>query len=253
MGEMDMNGESGPVRGRCLRWIRMAGKVRILALVVAVSASVCTLAAPASAARSGDSIAGVELSAGINVPAHSVTTRAGTVLTGVTFVDPKDLGSVRRRQRATTADDPFYCASQWYYIHGGGTNTYWRTNPTSYFVQAIGNRNADYWNQEYLPCWYSDWDINAYMFLSNMGGLFLHFGGTVVPGLPTNNGRQELSRYAQAHICYFDGNWTWIYGIAGVVSAGPGGFLDPTLVGPLNGTELFKPDPSLPTAQCSLT
>jgi len=233
---------------------RLSGLRRPAVTVVAV-ASTLLLAVPASASTP------VNLAAGIDRAAHTVTTHGGRVISGITFVDDRDLPALRQRlatQRATALDEQtFFCRSSWAFIKAGGTNTYWKTNPATKLIFANGNRSADYWNQEYLPCFDVNWDINAWALLSNATGQFVDW----LPGRVTadmSDGAEQF--YTMFRACTYDGNW--IYMTYTVFFDGGGKDVSPiyrvpsdaslyAADPPLNGNNLFKVDAPLVTATCT--
>jgi hypothetical protein len=110
-----------------------------------------------------------------------VTTHNGTVITGITFVDDRAAARVRQQQarsgtpQVVAADSSLHCAGEWHFVTASSTNTYWKPQAYSLRIYANGNRSADYWNQEFLPCWEATWEGNAYAFLSNATGQFINW------------------------------------------------------------------------------
>src|SRR6266516_5072006 len=137
--------------------VRTAQFVRA-ALALVACATVLAVSAPASAAApvgaTGRNTEGIDRSA------HSVTTHAGTVVTGITFVDERDVARIRQQQAGAVRPQfggTLFCLPDWHYITGGGTNTYWKPAGSNRAVWGNGNRSADYWNQQFLPCWKDIW------------------------------------------------------------------------------------------------
>jgi hypothetical protein len=216
-----------------------------VALAMAVGVTAVGFPSPASAAGAATQ----HRTEGINVSAHSVTTRAGRVLTGITFVDEKDAPRVRRqqaaaaRQQVMASGGTLYCLSAWHYIGGGATNSFWHDE--SGYIYADGNPNADYWNQQLLPCWKTGWVApNGWAFLVNGAGWFINFDPPqgdpqYAAATPPDTPEPEFTRQAQAVVCDYDGNWTWISGYGGWASIGPFRWVVATQ-GPLTGSGLWK-------------
>jgi hypothetical protein len=230
---------------------------RMLTVLSVITSVVILGAVPAHAER-------INLTEGINPSAHSLTTHDGTVITGITFVSEKDRPGVRQQQarsatQQTAAAGPtLQCDATWHFITAGGTNAYWKTGVDGYrYIYTNGNRNADYWNQEYIACWWTDWEFNAYAFFSNGTGAVVAFNyGAITPNfqatLPLSSSEFDFNLFAKMFICYFDGNWIHMrLGNSGYLNAwrDPWGIMEPS-GGPLNGNNLFKVDPVLVTLYC---
>jgi hypothetical protein len=228
---------------------------RMLTVLSVITSVVILGAVPAHAEQ-------INLTEGINPSAHSVTTHNGTVITGITFVNDKDVLRVRQQeaklatQQTAAATPELHCDGTWHFIAPGGTNVYWKPD-TFGNIYANGNRSSDYWNQEFLACWWtnSGWRLNEYAFLSNAtGAVVAYYGnnGQLRADLPFSSTGAAYLVQAAFLICHFDGNWisikslwygAWAYrdpGSAGVFGAS----------GSLTGNNLFKLDPVLVELRC---
>jgi hypothetical protein len=227
---------------------------RMLTVLSVITSVVILGAVPAHAKQ-------INLTEGINPSAHSVTTHNGTVIAGITFVSESDMPRIKQQQaksatpQTAAATATVFCYSQWRFITAGGTNAYWKPGIYEY-VYASGNRNADYWNQEFLPCYQAGYAMEEWTFLSNATGKYVD---TRVTQLAASTTRDDpnFTILTKFTVCYFDGNWISIYlgkefisgrklwayrdpGNAGVFEA----------YGPLNGNNLFKIDPPIPSGTC---
>jgi hypothetical protein len=237
--------------------------VRVSTLAILAATSVAVASAPASANPAGPTKP-VNLTEGINRSAHSVTTHDGTVITGITFIDAADTGTFIQ-QRATSASQlavatggTLTCYSQWRYITAGGPNTYWKADSSAFPIYANGNRNADYWYQQFLPCYYPGWELNAWAFLSNGTGEFVNRNRPTIDlyaNIPATLSEADFTYYTKLFVCTFDGNWisilldryasqnAWAY-------RNPGTGRMEKSWGSLNGNNLFKVDPTVLTGGC---
>jgi hypothetical protein len=190
----------------------------IRALVPAALAVACVIAVSAPAAASDSATSRqIDTTEGINRSTNSVTTRAGVVMTGVTFVDDKDVAGFRQQHRTSgstlaAATPEWHCMTEWHFIHGGGANTYWKPKTGSRYLAAIGNRTADYWNQEFLPCWLNNFQPNGWAFLSNATGSFVevpnyHSWTQLIADWPITFSDPNILNYVEFLVCTFDGNW----------------------------------------------
>jgi hypothetical protein len=195
--------------------------LRVLALAAVVCTSVIVISTPASASH----IAPAEefnRTEGINPAAHSVTTHNGKVITGITFVNERDAPKIRKQDAAAARAHPNTytgtrrCITYWHYITHGGTNTWWRPNPEDFegHIFANGNRNVDYWNEEFLPCWYTDWPTaQEWMFLANASGDFVDYDSSssqLETTIPQSADEAQLTQYAAFDLCNYDLNWTYL-------------------------------------------
>jgi hypothetical protein len=228
-----------------------------------VSATVLSAAAPASAGAVPPA-GQIDRTAGIKPAAHSVTLHNGTVLTGITIVDERDVLRVRRQQagsatRQVTTAVNLQCLSEWHFVTAGGANTYWKPAPYSKYLYANGNRGADYWNQEFLPCWESGWELNAWAFLSNATGQFVDWLEAtlfLVAQIPSSWDDPEFTDRTKFQVCDYDGNWMYMQKtlpntLAHIWAArnpANGGVVESD--GPLNGNSLFKVDPWIWGSRC---
>ncbi len=196
--------------------VRTAQFVRA-ALALVACATVLAVSAPASAAApvgaTGRNTEGIDRSA------HSVTTHAGTVVTGITFVDERDVARIRQQQAGAVRPQfggTLFCLPDWHYITGGGTNTYWK---------PAGSNRAG-------------------------GNLLPH---QLTADLPSNDTQDNFSVLGRVYVCDYDRNWIYLEGnFGGVVSRDPGTASvfttgDAQLT---NGNELFKVDPPLGYIAC---
>ncbi|SCG57647.1 hypothetical protein GA0070609_3339 [Micromonospora echinaurantiaca] len=162
----------------------------------------------------------IDLSVGIDRSAHTVTTRNGKVLRGITVVDDKDLPRVRREQARAAAQgagtdaNGVYCLASWRFIRGGATDSHWRTTAQDWRIFANGQRNADYWNQFFLPCWLSSWrEHYSYMFLANStGDIVARDGSTqMYAGISLDGAESTFNTYAKFLVCSYDGHWMFLH------------------------------------------
>jgi hypothetical protein len=201
---------------------------RVLALVVAVGAGVLVATTPASAGHL-TSVKEFNPAEGINPAAHSVTTHNGKVITGITFVSAKDAPKLRRQEAASARAHPnasainvyFHCLSKWTYITFGGTNTWWRAyhgDPQGH-IFGNGDRSPyDYWNEEFLPCWYTDWpEAQDWAFLENADGNWVsttyitsQLEATIPQSADHLAQEPQLTQNAMFQLCNYDGNWRYM-------------------------------------------
>jgi len=237
--------------------------VRIVALTVATGVAVAIAAMPASAKPAAPD-AKINRSQGIDRAAGTVTLHDGTVIRGITFVDMKDVPRIRQQRAAstslqgTTSGGQWVCLPDWHYIRAGGSNTYWEPGVFGY-IYANSNPSVNPWNQWFLPCFYTDWEINAWAFLANLGKRVvthtpdqLRASVEQPPFLPED----QFTYHTKIRVCHFDGNWIYLYlhnNLAGTKvyafrDAANGGVF--RKIGPLTGDYLFRIEPSIGDGPC---
>ena len=196
--------------------------------------------------------------AGINVAAGTVTTASGKVIDGITFVKSRDVAALRQQQRKALATAPAgvtgtrHCLEEWHFIAGGGANTNWKPDATTH-IFGNGNRNSDYWNQEFLPCWWTDWtEPNSWSLLSNRTGLMMYSLDTsLYANVPITAGWAPWTKFL---VCHYDGNWTYLSVLVGGINLFA--YRDPSTgqmlqnTGPLTGNHLLRVDPPITEDFC---
>lgn len=223
--------------------------IHALTLLSVTSAAVAVAAAPGNAEGVNRDTVGIDRAN------NSVTTRNGKILTGFTFVEAKDVATVRQ-QSAEAARQGFavnagsvVCTTQWHYISAGAANSYWKPQSGTEYVWANGNRSTDYWNQQFLPCWWSTWtEPNAWMFLANATGKFVdHYETHLNAGTLPNSPELWFALHAKIRVCHVDGYWVALY----LYTSGANklyAYRNPTTAaviaanGPLSGNHLFYID-----------
>jgi hypothetical protein len=232
---------------------------RVLVSTTVAAACVMAVSAPAGANAAGTPYR-IDLTEGIDRSAHTITTHAGTVIAGIDFVEPKDVAASQRQPTPSggtlhaAAALQWHCELEWYFIHAGGSNTYWKPAAVDGIsLVATGNRNADYWNQEFLPCWLDNWGAGAFAFLSNATGKFVQVHSSaswtqLIADWPPSNTTPQARTATRMVICTFDGFWDDIATQPDVDSSlkvyrNSDGYLYSATASPLNGNNLFRIDP----------
>ncbi len=202
--------------------------------------------------------------AGINKAAGSVTTHAGKVITGITFISEKDLPTARNARAAapsSAVEDTVTCLDQWRYINAGGTNPYWKPQGAYQYIYANGNRAADYWNQQFLPCYLSSWaaEPNSWAFLANVtGGFVSHRNGNQLNATAFTDAAW-VAEYAKVYVCSLDGYWMYLYLDTSLIDGTKKyAYRDPTTLaiyhanGPISGNHLFHIDQPIGSSKVGL-
>lgn len=246
---MNREGQSAGVHG----WW-----TRVTVFVLLIGGSMAIAGSPASARRSLSSDDQLRHTEGINVSAHTVTTRNGTVWSGITFVDPKDVATAKLQASGSSSVQPLgptnlSCIHSWYYIAGGAANSNWKPDTSNQTfanrIRANGNISVDPWNQWFMPCWRSGWSVEDFAFLSNATGGFVAYLHTVNLQAIISQQTDDftMDNFTRFSICYYDGNWTYL---KPPDSGAPIAYRDPATGnvfladGPLNGNMLFNYSPS---------
>ncbi len=229
----------------------------IAILSVTAAAQVAGAATAAAAGANRDTM-------GINTAAGTVTTHSGKVISGITFVSKKDLATVKEQQaksgsKPSAGINAVSCLNSWVYITAGGTNAYWKPLGTLNNIYATGNRSADYWNQQFLPCYVHGWAGPEWAFLANASGKFVDTHDIHLrANTPMGSSDQAMADHAKFYVCHYDGYWIYvnlgtnIFGQQLYVYRDPADQAAQSSLKPLNGNHLFYIDSPIMTGTGSV-